>query len=81
MAKFIDSEGSHEMMAECLHPTALRVVAGSMGQSTWAGNGRRMYLYNPLSEYPKRFTFHLRLRVPPDKADQRIVEFKDMPVR
>lgn len=94
IARFIDAKGSHKMVAECFHPTAIEVPLPNgewgvdktapddqMRDSFRAGNGRRMYLYNPLSEYPKRFTFSLRLKVPPDKADQRVVEFKDMQVR
>lgn len=93
-AKFTDAEGSHKMEAECLHPTAIEVPLpnGEWGvdkaapdnqfrSSFRAGNGRRMYLYNPLSKYPKRFTFHLTLKVPPGKADQRVVEFKDIEVK
>jgi len=73
IARFIDVKGSHKMVAECFHPTAIEVPLpnGEWGvdktapddqirDSFRAGNGRRMYLYDPLSEYPKRFTFHLR---------------------
>lgn len=80
-AKFTDAKGPHKLVAECLHPSAIRVQADSMSEAMWAGNGRRMYLYEPLSESPKKFSFCLTLKVPPDKADQRVVEFKDVAVR
>ncbi|MHB1458086.1 MAG: hypothetical protein ACYC0V_14345 [Armatimonadota bacterium] len=80
-AKFTDAEGPHKLVAECLHPSAIRVQANPMSEAMWVGNGRRMYLYEPLSESPKKFNFCLTLKVPPDKADQRVVEFKDVAVR